>query len=234
MRLIICTQKTWNINLANAFIKNNSNLHQIELITEKNELNIANLEQLNPDYIFFPHWSFIIPSEIFERYTCVVFHMTDLPFGRGGSPLQNLISRGIYNTKISALKVSSGLDTGPIYLKKDLDISKGSATEIFTQAAEMIFKEMIPEILEQKLIPQPQSGEPVVFKRRTPDESRLNPDLSLQKIYDYIRMLDAEGYPNAFFTFGDYNVTLTHAEIEGDSVTAHVRFLKRKEGETNV
>jgi len=234
MRLIICTQKSWNINLANAFIKNHSDLHQIELIKEKNELNLANLEHINPDYIFFPHWSFIIPSEIFERYSCVVFHMTDLPFGRGGSPLQNLISRGIYKTKISAIKVTSGLDTGPIYLKKDLDISKGSATEIFTNAAEMIFKEMIPEILEQKLIPQPQSGEPVVFKRRTPEESLLNSDFSLQKIYDYIRMLDAEGYPNAYLTFGDYNVTFTHAEMDVDSVTANVRISRQKKEETNV
>jgi len=28
--------------------------------------------------------------------------MTDLPFGRGGSPFQNLIARGIYDTKIIA------------------------------------------------------------------------------------------------------------------------------------
>ena len=32
-------------------------------------------------------------QEIHENYKCIIFHMTDLPFGRGGSPLQNLISR---------------------------------------------------------------------------------------------------------------------------------------------
>ena len=45
------------------------------------------LESYNPRYIFFPHWSWIVPKEIFEKYECVCFHMTDLPFGRGGSPL---------------------------------------------------------------------------------------------------------------------------------------------------
>jgi len=47
--------------------------------------------------------------------------MTDLPFGRGGSPLQNLIVRGFTHTKLSALRVEKGLDTGDIYLKEDLE-----------------------------------------------------------------------------------------------------------------
>ena len=44
--------------------------------------------------------------------------MTDLPFGRGGSPLQNLIVRGFEETMTSAIKVTKGIDTGDIYLKE--------------------------------------------------------------------------------------------------------------------
>jgi methionyl-tRNA formyltransferase len=50
--------------------------------------------------------------------------MTDLPFGRGGSPLQNLISRKIYNTKLSAIRVVKELDAGPVFLKKIMFIWK--------------------------------------------------------------------------------------------------------------
>ena len=46
--------------------------------------------------------------------------MTDLPYGRGGSPLQNLIVRGHKHTMISAIKCVKELDAGPIYLKKPL------------------------------------------------------------------------------------------------------------------
>jgi len=56
--------------------------------------------------------------------------MTDLPLGRGGSPLQNLIERGIEKTKISALKVEDGVDTGDIFIKEPLNL-KGTAEEIF-------------------------------------------------------------------------------------------------------
>ena len=46
-----------------------------------------------------------MPSEIIRNYECICFHETDLPFGRGGSPIQNLIVRGFKTTKISAIKM---------------------------------------------------------------------------------------------------------------------------------
>ena len=70
--------------------------------------------------------------------------MTDLPYGRGGSPLQNLIVRGHSETKISALKVEKKLDTGDIYLKKNLSL-EGSAQKIFQRANTSII-DMIKEI----------------------------------------------------------------------------------------
>lgn len=230
MNILICTIKSWNIAKANDFIKKYSSDHNVMLITEKDDLSETFLSKHSPDYIFFPHWSYIIPSEIYEKYNCVVFHMTDLPFGRGGSPLQNLISRGIYQTKISAIKVSKGLDTGPVYLKRDLDISFGSATDIFTRASDIIFSDMIPYIIQNAPEPVPQEGEPTIFKRRTPSESELQSDFSKIKIYDYIRMLDGEGYPNAFIRFGNTKLVFRDAKINTDNnVTAVVEFIENGE-----
>lgn len=68
------------------------------------ELDAPTLADFGPRYIFFPHWSWKIPVDIYERFECVIFHMTDLPFGRGGSPLQNLVVRGINETQLTALR----------------------------------------------------------------------------------------------------------------------------------
>ena len=57
---------------------------------------------------------------------------------------------------------------------------------------------MIVEIVIQDPEPIAQTGEPVFFKRREPQESDLSALSDLRKIYDLIRMLDAEGYPRAF------------------------------------
>jgi len=58
----------------------------------------------------------MIPSGIYENYEYIVFYMTDLPYGRGGSPLQNLIERRFDKTKILAIKVAKNVDAGKIYI----------------------------------------------------------------------------------------------------------------------
>ena len=60
--------------------------------------------------------------------------MTDLPYGRGGSPLQNLIVRGHNDTMISAKEsVKKILIQGWWLPKKPLSLL-GSAEEIFIRA----------------------------------------------------------------------------------------------------
>lgn len=221
MRILVCTLKSWNIKLANKLIKDINMEHQIKLVTSKEQFDSIEIKKFNPDYIFFPHWSFIIPEEIFSNYNCIVFHMTDLPYGRGGSPLQNLIVSGVKETKISAIRVVKELDAGPIYMKYPLNLN-GSAEEIYMRASKIIFQNMIPEIICKELIPIHQVGDVVTFKRRKPEESELLPNMSLEKVYDYIRMLDAEGYPKSFIRYGNLKFSFSRASLREGKIVADV------------
>jgi methionyl-tRNA formyltransferase len=153
--------------------------------------------------------------------------MTDLPYGRGGSPLQNLIVRGHTETKISALRVVKELDAGSIYLKKDLSLS-GSADEIFNRANTAI-EGMISEIISKNIEPKPQEGEIVKFKRRKPEDGNIGELEDLEKAFDYIRMLDAEGYPHAFIETANLKFEFTNANYNPNDeiITAHVRIFKK-------
>ncbi|MFW6030249.1 MAG: methionyl-tRNA formyltransferase, partial [Halanaerobiales bacterium] len=71
MNIIIATIKSWNIKNTDEFIEKNLE-YNIKLITDKENLNLKNIEDFNPDYIFFPHWSWIIPEEIYSNYNCIV------------------------------------------------------------------------------------------------------------------------------------------------------------------
>lgn len=224
MMILIASEKSWNKDLVDRLNKW-SNDFTFNLINSKEGLNAESIRALDPQKIFFPHWSHIIPKEIHENYECVVFHMTDLPYGRGGSPLQNLIVRGHKETKLSALKVDQGLDTGPIYLKKPLSL-EGTAEEIFKRT-DSIIEEMIKEILIENLQPVPQDGEPVVFKRRRAEDGCMNDIADLNTIFDYIRMLDAPGYPKAYIEVGDLKIEFTDAQNNGDNIKANVRITKK-------
>lgn len=224
MIYILLTEKKWHISLFESL--KNKNSDEWFLIDNKKAFNFDNLKQINPNKIFIPHWSHLIPSNIYENFECIVFHMTDLPYGRGGSPLQNLIIREIKETKISALKVEKGIDTGDVYLKKQL-LLYGTAQEIFIRSTNIIF-EMIQEITKEKIKPIPQSGKVVEFKRRKSFEGNILQLESIEKIYDYIRMLDADGYPNAFLEIENFKLEFSRATIKNNkTIFADVRITKK-------
>ncbi len=220
---VIATVKSWNIENFKK-LKERFAEESFVLIDRKEDLTYERLQEIRPEYVFFPHWSWIIPQKLFDSFNCVVFHMADLPFGRGGSPLQNLLVRGIYDTKISAIKVTAGLDAGPVYFKEPLDMSAGNADDILRRASDIVFDRMIPRFLQEKVEACAQTGEPVIFQRRTPDQSEIPPGLSPRQTYDYIRMLDGEGYPPAYQRYADKIVYYRNARLEDNVVYADAQF----------
>ena len=221
---VLLSEKKWHDQLF-LNLSNSANLNWIR-IDDKQKFTIEELDKINPQKIFIPHWSYIIPSNIYEKYECIVFHMTDLPYGRGGSPLQNLIIRGKKNTKISALRVVQELDAGDIYLKRDLALD-GTAKDIFLRSVPII-EEMINTIIEDNLQPTPQNGDPVVFKRRKSAESDIANLSTISEIYDYIRMLDCEGYPPAFIETKHFTIEFRNSEIINEKqINAHVRITEK-------
>ena len=109
-----------------------------------------------PRYIFFLHWSMRVPDEWLDSQECVCFHMTDVPYGRGGSPLQNLIQRGHRDTMLTALRMVHEMDAGPVYAKRPLSL-EGSAEEIYLRAGRLS-AEIIADMVRDEPVPVAQSG----------------------------------------------------------------------------
>jgi methionyl-tRNA formyltransferase len=154
--------------------------------------------------------------------------MADVPYGRGGSPLQNLIRRGHAETKLAALRCVAEMDAGPVYLKRPLALS-GTAEEIFLRAADLM-EEMIEEMIETRPKPVEQSGEPVIFRRLRPEDGDLAAAPSLRQAFDMIRMLDADGYPPAFVRAGGYRFEFSRASLRPGEIVADVRIRADDEG----
>lgn len=199
------------------------------VVTHPDDLSPDLLDAVRPRYVFFPHWSWIVPGAITDAYECVCFHMTDVPYGRGGSPLQNLIARGVTQTMVSALRMSAEPDAGPVYGKQPLDLS-GPAEAIYRRAMAVALDQM-EWIVREEPAPVAQEGEPTVFARRRPEQSELPRSGTPEALYDHIRMLDAEGYPHAFLTHGEWRLAFTDAVAEGERVHARVTFVKEADAD---
>jgi methionyl-tRNA formyltransferase len=217
-RYIVAGCKSWHRRLFDQILSRlPGNWHYVG---GRDELSLARVRELCPRYAFFLHWSWKVPSEILEEVECICFHMTDVPYGRGGSPLQNLIARGHRDTKLTALRMTAEFDAGPVYMKKDLSL-EGGAEEIYLRASK-VSAEMIQQIVQNEMKPSRQTGEPVNFRRRKPEESQLAKLDSLEQLHDFIRMLDAEGYPRACLSHAGYRFEFSRSALYDGQVVADV------------
>ena len=115
---------------------------------------------------------------------------------------------------IAADQVAEAIDAGPVYFKTAFDLRYGTAQQLYEQASKIIFG-MMDGIIQQHPDPHPQKGEPSEFTRRSPRQSELPVGISRRQLYDFIRMLDAEGYPRAFIRVEGRKIELKiHREIE--------------------
>ena len=220
MNYIVATLKPWNIACYYSIISKYPGKWQI--VTSPEELTPHLVRSLAPRYIFFPHWSHKVDSEILQLAECVCFHETDVPFGRGGSPMQNLIATGHTSTVISALRMTEALDAGPVYMKRPLSLY-GLAEEVYLRAASIVAA-MILEIISNAPVPTEQEGSPTIFKRRKPEQSLLPAQAgSLSLIFDHIRMLDAETYPEAFIPYGNLNITFSRPALKVQGILCDAR-----------
>ena len=142
--------------------------------------------------------------------------MTDLPYGRGGSPLQNLITRKHSYTYLTCFRMIEELDSGPYYIKRKMSLS-GSAQQIYVRSSKLSWK-MIETFINSDLIPIEQKGKVTHFKRRNSSQSKINSKMNINDLYDFIRMLDADGYPNAFIKLGSKKIYLSKARFKNNEI----------------
>jgi len=221
---IVASHKQWHIDVFHERVSRYSG--HWHLITEPEELTLQLIEKIQPRYIFFPHWSYKVADNILEAAECVCFHETDLPFGRGGSPVQNLIKLGHNETVVSALLMTNELDAGPVYLKHPLSLL-GTAQAIYERSADTI-ADMIQLMTTQTIKPDAQKGDVTVFKRRSPEQSVIDESITdISALYDHIRMLDADTYPKAFIDLGQFRIEFDSATLVDGSLETSARIIQR-------
>jgi methionyl-tRNA formyltransferase len=223
---VVAGCKPWNRRIFDELSKLQGQWHYVR---SREELSYDAVRRLAPRYIFFLHWSWKVPQEIVDEFECVCFHMTDVPFGRGGSPLQNLIVRGHRETKLTALRMTQDFDAGPVYGKELLSL-EGGAEEIYLRAGRLSAK-MIERIIRQEPKPVTQRGKAVNFKRRKPEESRVRKSTSLEQLHDFIRMLDAEGYPRAFLKQAGFRFEFSRPALYDGRILADVKITREDDEE---
>lgn len=213
MQYLLISKKKWNL-------KNYKELDKKVLF--RSNINQIFIKKKKPKIIFFLHWSKKIHKNIFSKNLCIQFHCSDLPHFKGGSPVQHQVLKGLKKTMLTSFRINNKIDSGDICLKKNISL-KGNARMIYERIEKTGIK-MINYIIKKKNIKFIKQKNKVKFyKRRKKNDSNLLSENypKLENIYNFIRMLDAEGYPRAFLDFKNYKIffkkaKLLNREIKGE------------------
>ena len=210
MKIVIACCKQWL-----EVDKQVTEMNDVLILREKEELTLSILSAFNPKFVFFPHWNWIVPTEIHENFECVVFHTAPLPYGRGGTPIQNLILRGFSHSPVCALKMTSVVDGGPIYAKVDIAL-EGRLVDIFNRMNRAV-NTLISDILKTQPEPKSQNGDVYEFNRLIADDNKIpeNP------------------YPNAFLSTESYKLEFFNVYKNGDYIDCQVRLTLKDKQQTS-
>lgn len=127
-----------------------------------------------------------------------VLHASDLPKGRGWSPHIWAIVNGESRITVCLLEAKNPVDSGAIWLKTVFTLE---GHELLPEINEKLFAAelyLMTQVVEQfeTIIPSLQSGDPGAYMpKRSPDDSRLDPNKSIAEQFDLLRVVDSERYP---------------------------------------
>ena len=198
MKITILTdEKSWINEYVNPFLNYLAlNNHEYSL---RHELSGS----FNGDLCICLSYSKLLSEEDLSKFKNVlVVHESELPKGKGWSPLSWQILEGNNKFIFTLFEASKKIDDGKIYLQKEVvlngyelfdDWRKVQAETSFELCIEWI--EGYPDILTKAI---KQEGNETFYKKRNKKDSELDPTKSIKEQFNLLRIVDNENYP-AFF-----------------------------------
>jgi methionyl-tRNA formyltransferase len=203
---ILITSKNHPVNAyLDKWAEKNQN-HQINIVHSKNEL-------ISGDILFLISCSEIISKLERERFEKVlVVHASDLPHGRGWSPHVWEIINGATDITLSLLEAEDKVDTGDIWKKISVSISK---TAFFDEINELIFDselKLMDFAIENynTIKPKKQPNiDSMHWPKRSPKDSEIDIYKAISDQFDLIRVCDPKRFPAYFYKDGvRFNITI--------------------------
>lgn len=180
--------------------------HDIDIVASKDMLRGGEL-------LFLVSCSEIIRAAERNKYRkCLVIHASDLPQGRGWSPHVWQILEGRDCITVSLLEAEDKVDTGHIWHKLRLKIPPHFLHDEINQALFDAELELMDFAVRHfaTITPSSQSADeaPSWYPKRSPEDSRLDPNRSIAEQFDLIRVCDPARFP-AFFELHGHRFKIT-------------------------
>jgi len=155
------------------------------------------------DFCFCLGFVQFVPRRIRRKFHhTLVVHESDLPRGKGWSPLTWQILEGRNRIPVTLIEAADDIDGGVLYAQRWIDFHGHELVEELRATQASMTKDLcqwfVTEFPSSAAQAKPQTGHDSQYCRRGPDESRLDPNRSISEQFNLLRVVDNDKYP-AFF-----------------------------------
>ncbi len=160
-----------------------------------NKLEVEEIvKELQPDYIVVAAYGKMLTKNVldFPDFGVINIHPSMLPKYRGATPMQNAILNGDKKTGITIMKLTEGMDEGPIVFQKQYEIFENENYEELSQRLSIegarILIQTLPMYLSNQWRPVEQDSEKATYTKLTKKEDgEINWEKSAEEIVNMIR-----------------------------------------------
>ena len=176
---------------------------------------LERLRAESPDAVVVVAYGKILPREILEipPLGCVNVHGSLLPRHRGASPVQAAILSGDAVTGVSTMRMTEGLDEGPVYLEREIPVAPDETAETLSRrlagAGADLLVETLRGIAAGTLAPRPQAGEPTYCRTIRRSDGEIDWNLPADAILRRLRAYTP--WPGIFTTLSGERVKILEA-----------------------
>ena len=162
------------------------------------------------DVCFMLSYSRIVKQGFLDMHAyTIVIHASDLPKGKGMSPLTWQVLEGKNEIVFSLFKATEKLDEGDIFIKKTLKLNGNELVDELREKQVEMPLDLATSFINDhgNLKAVKQEGEGFQYQRRTPLDSQLDINKTISEQFNVLRVCDNENYP-AFFYINDEKFVL--------------------------
>lgn len=136
-----------------------------------------------------------------NRHNLVV-HESDLPKGKGWSPVTWQVLEGKNRIPITLFEAVDAVDAGPIYGKHIIDLDGTELLPEIKHKQGLATQKLILEFVENfpNISGKEQIGSESFYARRRPEDSKLDINKNIAQQFELLRICDNERYP-AYFIY---------------------------------
>lgn len=167
-----------------------------------NSVFVHNKEEIcQGDVCFLLSCTKILPESFlkFNKYN-IVIHASDLPKGKGFSPLQWQILEGKDSIVLTLFHAVKELDAGDYYLKEMLRFEGHELMEELHDKMGVKINEMAEKFIHNINIlkPKKQIGNSTYYPKRTIENDKLDMNKSITELFNHFRIANNDEYPLYF------------------------------------